>query len=107
MSSQSRRPAIAARKRPFFFLSGYGSGGVPEQFKRKRVLHKPCELQVLKQTIEAILSKPDSPRHHASGSDGPEADIILACVRRSPVHSKVYWSTSKRPRIAGPLSCRG
>ena len=49
--------AIAARKRPFFFLSGYGSGGVPEQFKGKRVLHKPCELQVLKQTIEAILSE--------------------------------------------------
>ncbi len=51
--------AIAARKRPFFFLSGYGSGGVPDQFKGRQVLHKPCELLKLKQTIEAILSEPD------------------------------------------------
>jgi CheY-like chemotaxis protein len=68
--------AIAARKRPFFFLSNYGSGGVPEPFKGKRVLHKPCELQLLRQTIEAILSKPDSSRHRVSESDEPEADII-------------------------------
>ncbi|MGY4435096.1 CheY-like chemotaxis protein [Bradyrhizobium sp. F1.13.1] len=51
--------AIAARGLPFVFLSGYGSGGVPDQFKGKPVLHKPCELEMLKRTIDTILSNRD------------------------------------------------
>ncbi|MBW5438588.1 response regulator [Bradyrhizobium canariense] len=46
--------AITARGRPFFFLSGYGSGGVPEQFKSRPVLHKPCAIEMLSRTIDAI-----------------------------------------------------
>ncbi|MGR4927943.1 hypothetical protein ACIPUD_14235 [Bradyrhizobium sp. CAR08] len=46
--------AITARGRPFFFLSGYGSGGVPEQFKGRPVLHKPCTIEMLSRTIDAI-----------------------------------------------------
>lgn len=49
--------AIEARGLPFFFLSGYGSGGVPDQFKGRPVLRKPCELEMLKRTIDAILSE--------------------------------------------------
>jgi CheY-like chemotaxis protein len=48
--------AVAVRERPFFFLSGYGSAGVPDQFKGKPVLQKPCELEMLKRTIDTILS---------------------------------------------------
>jgi DNA-binding response OmpR family regulator len=46
--------AIAARGLPFFFLSGYGSGGVPEQFKGRPVLRKPCAIEMLSRTIDAI-----------------------------------------------------
>jgi CheY-like chemotaxis protein len=46
--------AITARGRPFFFLSGYGSGGVPEQFKGSPVLRKPCAIEMLSRTIDAI-----------------------------------------------------
>ncbi|WP_284273511.1 response regulator [Bradyrhizobium iriomotense] len=47
---------IAARDLPLFFLSGYGSGGIPDQFKGAPVLSKPCELEALKRTIDAVLS---------------------------------------------------
>ncbi|MGM4955303.1 response regulator [Bradyrhizobium barranii] len=47
--------AVRSRGLPFFFLSGYGSSGVPNGFEGTPVLVKPCTLDKLKQTIEAIL----------------------------------------------------
>lgn len=57
--------AIAARALPFIFLSGYGPAGVPEAFKRVPVLSKPCTLDVLKRTIDTVLSTEE----HEKGQD--------------------------------------
>jgi DNA-binding response OmpR family regulator len=48
--------AIARRGLPFFFLTGYGSKGVPDGFKGLPVLDKPCTPEALKCTIETVLS---------------------------------------------------
>ena len=49
--------AILRRGLPFFFLTGYGSKGVPEEFKGLPVLDKPCTFEELKSTIDAVLSQ--------------------------------------------------
>ena len=40
---------------PFFFLSGYGSAGLPDGFEKMPVLVKPCTPVALKHTIDAVL----------------------------------------------------
>ncbi|UVO26984.1 response regulator [Bradyrhizobium arachidis] len=47
---------VSERGLPLFFLSGYGLKGIPDQFKGVPVLSKPCELETLKRTIDAVLS---------------------------------------------------
>ena len=47
--------AVRSRGLPFFFLSGYGSKGVPSGFEGTPVLLKPCTLETLKHTIDAVL----------------------------------------------------
>src|SRR5262245_8926318 len=48
--------AISRRGLPFFFLTGYGSRGVPNGFKGLPVLDKPCTIEVLKSAIDTALS---------------------------------------------------
>jgi len=48
--------AIARRGVPFFFLTGYGSKGVPDGFKELPVLDKPCMPETLKSTIDVLLN---------------------------------------------------
>lgn len=48
--------AVRSRGLPFFFLSGYGSKGVPPGFEGSPVLLKPCTLDTLKQTIDTVLT---------------------------------------------------
>jgi DNA-binding NtrC family response regulator len=48
--------AISQRGLPFFFLTGYGSKGVPDEYKGLPVLDKPCTAELLKSTIDAVLS---------------------------------------------------
>ncbi|QIO36571.1 response regulator [Bradyrhizobium sp. 1(2017)] len=55
-SVQPVAEVIAARDLPLFFLSGYGSEGIPDQFRGRPVLSKPCELEILKRTIDAVLA---------------------------------------------------
>jgi len=47
---------VAGRGKPFFFVSGYGSAGVPEAFKGTPVVRKPCLLAELQAAIDAALS---------------------------------------------------
>jgi DNA-binding response OmpR family regulator len=47
--------AVRRRGLPFFFLSGYGTSGVPRGFEGTAVLVKPCTLDTLKHTIDAVL----------------------------------------------------
>jgi CheY-like chemotaxis protein len=48
---------VIRRGLPVIFLSGYGSGGVPEGLKGVPALRKPCEAATFQRTIEAILAE--------------------------------------------------
>jgi CheY-like chemotaxis protein len=47
---------IDRRGLPFFFVSGYGSGGRPEQFSDRPLLQKPVMTWKLGDTINSMLS---------------------------------------------------
>ena len=42
---------------PFVFASGYGSGGLVDDYRHETILPKPYELQDLKQAIAALVSR--------------------------------------------------
>lgn len=46
---------IEARGRPFIFATGYGSSGLPEQFRDRPALQKPFQIDALSRTIETAL----------------------------------------------------
>ncbi|WP_342737410.1 response regulator [Bradyrhizobium sp. B117] len=46
---------VRDRGLPLFFLSGYGSSGLPKGFEDMPVLVKPCTSDTLKHTIDAVL----------------------------------------------------
>ena len=46
---------IKAKGRPFIFATGYGSSGLPEQYRDRPALQKPFQLDALGKTIEAAL----------------------------------------------------
>lgn len=56
---------VRGRGLPFFFLSGYGSAGLPDGFEKMPVLVKPCTPDALKHTIDAVLPNGDNPRRVA------------------------------------------
>lgn len=47
--------AIVARKRPFIFATGYGTQGMPEEFRGRPALQKPFQMETLARMIEAAL----------------------------------------------------
>lgn len=49
--------AIAARGKPFLFLSGYEASGVPDAFRGAPVVRKPCLVTELQAAIETALSQ--------------------------------------------------
>ena len=46
---------IAASNRPFIFATGYGSSGLPEQYRDRPALQKPFQLETLARMIDAAL----------------------------------------------------
>ena len=46
---------ISARKRPFIFATGYGSAGLPEEYRDRPALQKPFQLESLGKMIESAL----------------------------------------------------
>jgi DNA-binding response OmpR family regulator len=46
---------IKAKGCPFIFATGYGSSGLPEQYRDRPALQKPFQLDALAKTIEAAL----------------------------------------------------
>ena len=46
---------INARNRPFIFATGYGSSGLPEQYRDRPALQKPFQLETLARMIDATL----------------------------------------------------
>lgn len=47
---------VRSRGLPFLFMSGYGSGGLPDGFEGTPVLAKPCSIELLGRTIDILLS---------------------------------------------------
>jgi CheY-like chemotaxis protein len=46
---------IKARNRPFIFATGYGSSGLPEEYRDRPALQKPFQLETLAQMINNAL----------------------------------------------------
>jgi CheY-like chemotaxis protein len=46
---------IHARNRPFIFATGYGSSGLPEQYRDRPSLQKPFQVDTLAKMIESAL----------------------------------------------------
>src|ERR1700746_2472565 len=46
---------IRARNRPFIFATGYGSSGLPEEYRDRPALQKPFQLETLGKMIETTL----------------------------------------------------
>src|SRR3981189_1008353 len=46
---------IKARNRPFIFATGYGSSGLPEEYRDRPALQKPFQLETLARMIDSTL----------------------------------------------------
>ena len=46
---------IQARKRPFIFATGYGSSGLPEEYRDRPALQKPFQIETLAKMIDSAL----------------------------------------------------
>jgi DNA-binding response OmpR family regulator len=46
---------ITARNRPFIFATGYGSSGLPEEYRNRPALQKPFQIETLARTIDTAL----------------------------------------------------
>ena len=46
---------ITARNRPFIFATGYGSSGLPQEYRDRPALQKPFQLETLAQVITSTL----------------------------------------------------
>jgi CheY-like chemotaxis protein len=46
---------IKARNRPFIFATGYGSSGLPEEYRDRPALQKPFQLETLGKMIDMAL----------------------------------------------------
>src|ERR1700741_4809569 len=49
---------IKARKRPFIFATGYGSSGLPEEYRDRPALQKPFQLETLAKMLDTALKSP-------------------------------------------------
>jgi hypothetical protein len=46
---------ITALNRPFIFATGYGSSGLPQDYRDRPALQKPFQLETLAQVISATM----------------------------------------------------
>ena len=46
---------IKARNRPFIFATGYGSSGLPEEYRDRPALQKPFQIETLGKVIDSAL----------------------------------------------------
>lgn len=49
---------LSAANRPFIFATGYGSSGLPEEYRDRPSLQKPFQIETLGKMIEATLRSP-------------------------------------------------
>ena len=48
---------IRARNRPFIFATGYGSSGLPEEYRDRPTLQKPFQLETLAEAIARTMRR--------------------------------------------------
>jgi CheY-like chemotaxis protein len=48
---------LAARNRPFIFATGYGSSGLPAEYRDRPALQKPFQIETLGRVIEQALNR--------------------------------------------------
>ena len=48
---------LAARNRPFVFATGYGSSGLPAEYRDRPALQKPFQIETLARVIEQALNR--------------------------------------------------
>jgi CheY-like chemotaxis protein len=46
---------IQARNRPFIFATGYGSSGLPEEYRNRPALQKPFQIETLARVLDSTL----------------------------------------------------
>ncbi|WP_420130951.1 response regulator [Rhodopseudomonas sp.] len=46
---------LKARNRPFIFATGYGTQGVPEDYRDRPALQKPFQIESLKKALDSTL----------------------------------------------------
>src|ERR1700722_12147880 len=51
---------IAARNRPFIFATGYGSSGLPAEYRHRPVLKNPFQMEPLGRVIRNPIERPAS-----------------------------------------------
>ncbi len=49
---------LAARDRPFIFATGYGSSGLPAEYRDRPALQKPFQIETLGRAIQQALNRP-------------------------------------------------
>ena len=49
---------IKARQRPFIFATGYGSSGLPEEYRDRPALQKPFQIETLAKIIDTVMTGP-------------------------------------------------
>ena len=47
---------ISARNRPFIFATGYGSSGLPPEYRDRPALQKPFQIETLAKAIDHVLA---------------------------------------------------
>ncbi|MGA2055561.1 MAG: response regulator [Bradyrhizobium sp.] len=47
---------LAARNRPFIFATGYGSSGLPAEYRSRPALQKPFQIETLARMIDQTLN---------------------------------------------------
>ena len=48
---------LVARNRPFIFATGYGSSGLPAEYRDRPALQKPFQIETLARMIEQTLNR--------------------------------------------------
>ena len=87
---------IKARNRPFIFATGYGSSGLPEEYRDRPALQKPFQLETLARMIETALKGATVKTTGSSGlrPDDGEIPYFSVAVSASENSSSVRSSRS-------------
>ena len=83
---------ITARNRPFIFATGYGSSGLPQEYRDRPALQKPFQLETLAQVIASTLKRATVQRLRTFGRHHPRKRMIqyLRDLRLSR-EAAAYW----------------